>query len=1353
MIDLEKRLKLEAVKTLKSAMNCHESGKWDEAAELYQWILAVLPENADVWALCGLLNYQRGYSSVAAKMFTKAISVNEHQPIAQNFFKDIAKKEVISKICPDEVTREYVTQNLFEVTESPKCPADEIDNSTKELGQLSSSQAQANLFKCLKLEEEGRALEALALIGEAIELEPDSPYLHFRYGNLLGRLGRWDDAIANLNIVANSNPLYGAVYNDRATIYFKQGKLNEAYTDIEKAVVLLPGSSQVHRNRGYILVKQQKLAEAASSYSRSLSLDPESAETFNNLGMAVEAMGRFDDAAIFYKKASNLDDSLSLAKWNKGLMSLRLGDYQNGWPLFEKRWETEMAGKERSYDFPLWDGQTSVNGKTILIHYEQGLGDVIQFSRYVKEVERLGAKVVLEVQSPLVPILKNLTENVKVIASLEGLAGGLDFGIDMRCPIMSLPALLKTTLSTVPHPSPYIFADKDKVEWWARKLGKKVTPRIGIAWSGRATHNNDHNRTIPLKELKPLFDKDIEFHSLQIDYREYDEKQLSQVNNLFDHSEHLKDFGDTAGLINNLDLIIAVDTSVAHLAGAMGKPVWVLLPSWPDWRWMADRADSPWYQTAKLFRQRYIDHDDPAPWEFVIKKVSQQLTHFISKKLGESQGKTGISHQNNTVKKGGLNELGIEDPELALLLKGLIKTYKASDKVKANKICKSVLKTHPNSPHALAILGSLSFEEGDYESAALLMEKSVSIDAGQPETLNMYGVAKQELGYRKDAIAIFEKLTKLFPEFVDAHINLGNLRYEDKDFSAAKISFDSAISLDPLDADAFYNLGNTLKELGKWDLANTAYEKCIAIDPKYQKAYNNKASVLRQTDRDLEALKNYDEAIRLDEGKTPRLYYERAIVLIQLERQEEAKCDLERFIVASPESADTYQKTAYLLMLLGKHDEARDSLEKSLDLDSSNADAHHTHARLLAKMEEWEGAAKSYSRAITIDPSKAVYYANRGGTYVELGRFKEALDDCNRGLKLYERSPDILMNKAIALDQLDKEQEALTSFDEALALHPKHYLAHFNKSLLSLRLGRLKEGFAGYEYRWNTESFIRYEKTYPYPVWNGQQSLVNKTIFVHGEQGFGDSIQFCRYLDKLVSLSDRVIFGVPPALVGLMSSLKIDCDVVSKGTPVKKIDYRLPLMSLPHIFKTTLETIPSGNPYLFVDKSSRGRWRGIIKDTQKTKVGLVWSGRAKHKNDKNRSLDLKTYMPLLEMNAEFFSIQKEVRDSDRDSFDRMPKLVDYSDRLTDFMQTAALVERLDVVITVDTSVAHVAGAIGKPVWILLPFRPDWRWLNTRDDSPWYPTARLFRQSEDRQWGPVIERVAGELQDLIRDNEG
>jgi hypothetical protein len=332
-------------------------------------------------------------------------------------------------------------------------------------------------------------------------------------------------------------------------------------------------------------------------------------------------------------------------------------------------------------------------------------------------------------------------------------------------------------------------------------------------------------------------------------------------------------------------------------------------------------------------------------------------------------------------------------------------------------------------------------------------------------------------------------------------------------------------------------------------------------------------------------------------------------------------------------------------------------------------------------------------------------------------------------------------NRGNALQDLMRHDEALASLARAVALKPDYASAYWNESLTRLLQGDFEAGWKLYEWRWRMDS-----PNWPagIPQWLGEERLNGKTIVLHAEQGLGDAIQFCRYAKLVAARGATVLLQVRPALTALLRNLEGVSRVTAGGERLPPHDFHCPLLSLPLAFKTRLETIPADVPYLFADPQRATRWRRRLGDAPSPRTGLVWAGSMTHKNDRNRSLPLLRLLEALPAGIRCYSLQKELRDGDRELLRQRPEIVHLGDDLADLTDTAALLSELDLVISADTSVVHLAGAMGKPVWVLLPFAPDWRWLLDRDDSPWYPTARLFRQTAIGDWAGVLSRVSDEL---------
>ncbi len=426
-------------------------------------------------------------------------------------------------------------------------------------------------------------------------------------------------------------------------------------------------------------------------------------------------------------------------------------------------------------------------------------------------------------------------------------------------------------------------------------------------------------------------------------------------------------------------------------------------------------------------------------------------------------------------------------------------------------------------------------------------------------------------------------------------------------------------------------------------------------------------------------------------------------------------------------------------------DEALAAYETAIALKPDLVEAHNNRGNVLAGLNRRDEALASYGRAIVLRPDFAEAHDNRGVTLYELGRYDEALASHERALTLKPDRPAALNNRANALHALKRHDEALASYGRAIALDPDYAEARWNEGLARLRLGDFRGGWSKYEWGWKT-GHRGMERRFAQPRWTGAEPLAGKTLLLHAEQGLGDAIQFARYAPLAAAAGARIVIEAHPSLAALLSGIPNVNAVVNRGRPLPAFDLHCPLLSLPLAFGTGLDTIPARVPYLDAPEARRARWKARLPRAERMRVGLVWSGR--DRPDPGRSMALAQLAPLLDLpGVQFVSLQKDVRDSDEAALRARPGLLHLGQALADFADTAAVVEQLDLVISIDTAAAHLAGALGKPVWILLPFLADWRWLLDRDDSPWYPTARLFRQDGPQRWDAVVARVRDALAGL------
>lgn len=469
----------------------------------------------------------------------------------------------------------------------------------------------------LVVAQQGRLDEAVGILRTVIGLRDDLSAAHSNLGNVLKLQGRLDDALASYNRALELDADNAEAYSNRGNVFRDLGRNTEALADYDAAIARSPDFADAYYNRGVVLQGTNRLDEALIAYQRAIACAPGNAQAHNNLALVLEVLFRREEALLNYSRATQLNPDFALAQLNESFCRLLDGDFRNGWPKYEYR--RKLPGMRNPGGRPesrQWLAATPPRGSTVLLWAEQGLGDTIQFSRYAAVLAGLGVKVMLEVQPPLKALLSTIPGLTAVCAQGEAIP---DF--DFHSPLLSVPMLLGTDFSNIPADVPYICAYRAKVEKFSRLLGEKQRLRVGVVWSGNPNpyNQNDHRRSVPLELFRELLDPRVQWVCLQKDIRPPEQPLFDQLD-IVDFRHKINDFSGTAALMELMDLVISIDTSVAHLAGAMGKPTWILLPHLPDWRWFLDREDSPWYPTARLFRQH--QHGD---WGAVVERIKAEL--------------------------------------------------------------------------------------------------------------------------------------------------------------------------------------------------------------------------------------------------------------------------------------------------------------------------------------------------------------------------------------------------------------------------------------------------------------------------------------------------------------------------------------------------------------------------------------------------------------------------------------------------------------------------------------------------------------------------------------------------------
>ena len=586
---------------------------------------------------------------------------------------------------------------------------------------------------------------------------------------------------------------------------------------------------------------------------------------------------------------------------------------------------------------------------------------------------------------------------------------------------------------------------------------------------------------------------------------------------------------------------------------------------------------------------------------------------------------------------------------------------------------------------------------------------------------------------------MFERLLKINPDQPVFHNNRGIALRDLKRHAEALESYGRALKIKPDYAEAFNNRGNAFSDLKRHEEALESYERALKLKPDYAEAFSNRGNALSDLKRHEEALESYERALKIKPDYA-QAWYDRGNVLRELKRFEDALESYQHALKIKHDYVEAFNSRGNALLDLTRHEEALDSYQQALKLKPDFVEALYNRGNALRELKRHLEALESYERVLKLKPDHADALNNRGIALYSLSRPEEALDSFEHALKIKPDYAEAFNNRGNALRDLKRHEEALENFATALRLKPDYANAHFNESLCSLLMGDFDLGWRKYEWRWKRGPLIKAFRNFEEPLWLGDAPLAGKTLLLHAEQGFGDTLQFCRYVPMAAAQGARVVLEVPPALRALCQTLVGVETLLATGETLPRFDFHAPLMSLPLAFGTRLDSIPANIPYLHVDPARVAAWHALPGQRNKPRVGLAWSGRPDHLKDHERSLPFALLDDLIEEEVEFICLQKEFRSQDEPLVRQQTNMRIFSEQLTDFADTAALIETLDLVITVDTSVAHLAGALGKPVWILLPFAPDFRWLLDREDSPWYPSARLYRQPRLGQWPPVLAEV-------------
>lgn len=630
----------------------------------------------------------------------------------------------------------------------------------------------------------------------------------------------------------------------------------------------------------------------------------------------------------------------------------------------------------------------------------------------------------------------------------------------------------------------------------------------------------------------------------------------------------------------------------------------------------------------------------------------------------------------------------------------------------AAEIYTDILVTDPMHSQALYLLGVVVHQQGDGSRALELIEQAILNVPDNPIFFCGLGDVLSSLGDLDAALVNYNKALDLKPDFPEAHYNMGNAFQSHGDLPKSIVCYKKAIKLKPDFALAYYNMGCAFSDCEDPDAAVDCYKKALKSAPDLAGAHQRMGRALQEMGRLDEAISSFRKAVSF-----------------------------------LPSCAEAYNDLGNALKETGRFEEPVKCFEKALTLNPCFFQAHYNMGRMFEECADLGKAEVYFKKALEINPCLAEAHLSLGNLYKAMRKLEKALCCYQKAVALDAGYAEAYNNLGLVLMDLRKNKEAISAYEKALKINPHYAQAHFNLSLTLLLMGNFNRGWKEYDWRFKRPKMHgRYVHAPDKPEWNGL-SYAGKRLLIHAEQGYGDTLQFVRYLPMVKALGGTVIFEATKPLFGLVEGLEGVDEIVEMSHDGSAVAHDLYtyLMSLPGIFETSLSTIPSQVPYIKANSEKSAYWKTRI-PSNGFKVGLVWVGR---NTEPRRSCGLAPLAPLAEIQDVYlYGLQKNDVTEETNALLQTMGMKNLGEQFDNFSDTAGAIESLDLIISIDTAVAHLAGAMGKPVWLMLMYSADWRWFLKRKDSPWYPTMRIFRQKVPGQWGPVVNEISKKLRVLV-----